>query len=384
MTAMREKYPGGKAVSVSIGGQKTLELPPRVFRGRLTGMLFDRDKTFLLPSALRGITELARYYDEHPGLHVLVVGHTDATGDAAYNVKLAEARARSLEAFLTDDVDAWLGSYRAGQPAGKAWGAIEDQHMLTALAGYDGNIDGKLGRESKAAVKRFQAGEGIAQTGDLDAATRRALVTKYLATDSTTLPAGTPVTVHGAGPHHPEDDGDDEESRRRNRRVEIFLSEGPIDPAPGAPDGPERDEWVARSSETVDFATAPEDLVELEIGWGTELVERLPDDFVLTLSGEGVTPLAKRKREAAHRDGLALFAFRFIDASKALTLEASGGGKRVTLWQEQRPGTFEADVEWVGAIDELVGEAAETAPNDPPLHAGRFPDDVRVDLRGVV
>ena len=44
----------GKAVSIHIGSATRIELPPLIYRGRLVGMLFDSDKTFLLPAAILG------------------------------------------------------------------------------------------------------------------------------------------------------------------------------------------------------------------------------------------------------------------------------------------------------------------------------------------
>src|SRR5258705_10998055 len=120
---MPTRYQGKHALKVSIGTPTTVELPPQVFRGRLVGMPFDIDKTFLLPGAMRGIRELKRYYDEHPETEVLVVGHTDSTGDPGYNVKLSRERARAMASFLRDQVDDWLANYQAGKPAGKPWGA---------------------------------------------------------------------------------------------------------------------------------------------------------------------------------------------------------------------------------------------------------------------
>ena len=86
----------GKPISVSIGSPHHVELPPTVVRARLVGMLFDSDKTFLLPSAIRGIRELKQLYDRYPGSQVLVVGHADKKGDASYNRTLSEERARQI------------------------------------------------------------------------------------------------------------------------------------------------------------------------------------------------------------------------------------------------------------------------------------------------
>ena len=94
----------GEPVSVTIDHKTVVELPPRVFRARLVGMLFETNKTFLLPSAMHGVRGLRRYYDQHPGLSVLVTGHTDTAGSTAYNQGLSDERATTVAAYLTEHV----------------------------------------------------------------------------------------------------------------------------------------------------------------------------------------------------------------------------------------------------------------------------------------
>jgi outer membrane protein OmpA-like peptidoglycan-associated protein len=212
-------------MTITIGSTKQVELPPRVFRGRLTGFLFDTDKCFVLPGSLSGIKEIKRFYDEHPGLEVLVTGHADKTGDDAHNLTLSEERAASLASFLEDKVDDWMPWYGSGKPAGKRWGIKEDQHMLAALGHYQGPIHGKDDAATRAAV----AAIGGAKDRPIDEATRRKLVEQYMKIDDTTLPAGTKIVTHGCGESHPLA-GDD----AANRRVEVFFFEGPIEPAPPA------------------------------------------------------------------------------------------------------------------------------------------------------
>jgi peptidoglycan hydrolase-like protein with peptidoglycan-binding domain len=345
-------------------------------------MLFDVDKTFLLPGAMRGIRELKRYYDEHPGTEVLIVGHTDSTGDISYNVKLSRERAQAMASFLRDQVDDWLANYRGGKPAGKQWGAVEDQLMLQQLAGYDGNVDGKIGPKTRDAIRRFQDSAGLPGSGDLDDGTRRELVTRYLAQDGTTLPDGTRLTVHGCGPHHPEDKGEDDEARRRNRRVEIFLSDGPIDPTPGAPEGSEYAAWVRASTETVDFQDAPEEVVELDLLWPAELVERLPDDLQLELSGDELARQAKPKSAGVRDEDWVRFEWRWLDRSKKSNLSASGGGKRVELWKDQICGDLAVPVTWVGDLAVLLTEADDDAgAGAEATGAGKIPDDLGAEDR---
>ena len=374
---MPTRYQGKRTLKVAVGTPTTVELPPRVFRGRLVGMLFDTDKTFLLPGAMRGIRELKRYYDDHPGTEVLVVGHTDATGDPDYNVQLSRERAQSMASFLRDQVDDWLASYQGGKPAGKPWGTVEDQLMLQQLAGYDGNIDGKIGPRTRAAIQRFQDGAGLPGSGTMDAGTRRQLVTRYLAQDGTTLPDGTRLTVHGCGAHHPEDRGRGDDARRRNRRVEIFLGDGPPDPPPGAPEGGEYDAWVRASIETVDFQDAPEDVVELDLLWPVELVERLPDDLVLELSGPELTTQSKPGSAGVRDDGWVRFEWRWLDRSKRSNLVATGGGKRVELWRDQVCGDLAVPLTWAGDITALIGEPDDQGDGAiEATGAGTIPDDL--------
>jgi outer membrane protein OmpA-like peptidoglycan-associated protein len=254
-------------VDAPVGTLTTVEVPPRTYRGRLLGILFDTDKTFLLPAAVPGVRELARFYEQHPG-EVLVTGHTDTTGDDAYNQALSRDRAQAIADYLTDDADGWLAWYDAPVWS-KRFGTREDQMMLQTVTDgggapyYAGPIDGIAGAGTADATARFQADHGLAATGALDAGTRRALIAAYMALDGTTLPAGTTILAHGCGEHHPRVDTGDNVNEQANRRVEIFLFEDQIEPA--AADEPpggcaEYDQWVDASVITVDLDAPPAQL----------------------------------------------------------------------------------------------------------------------------
>src|SRR5262249_35504206 len=79
--------PGG--VKISIGVPAVVALPARTYRVRLVGLLYENDKTFLLPPAMHSIRTLKRFYDSHPGLQLLVHGHADRQGSADYNRSLS-------------------------------------------------------------------------------------------------------------------------------------------------------------------------------------------------------------------------------------------------------------------------------------------------------
>ncbi|HLL23523.1 MAG TPA: carboxypeptidase regulatory-like domain-containing protein [Kofleriaceae bacterium] len=243
---------------VPIGAHTVVELPPLIWRGRLRGMLFETDKTFLLPSAMRSIRNLRLFYEDFSDLRVLIVGHADRQGDAAYNEHLSEERARAIAAFLTDAVDAWMRHYQ-GTPHSARWGTREDQHMLSALGYYAGAITDTPTAESSAALAAYQGEHGLAATGTANEATRRALVTEYMGQDGTSLPPGTPIVTHGCGENHPEVATADGAAEQRNRRVEMFLFEGPVEPPPRTPCStcPEYPIWLERTVLTVDLDQDP-------------------------------------------------------------------------------------------------------------------------------
>lgn len=254
-----------KAIDLATGAAHRIKLPPRVLRGRLTGFLFDRNKTFLLPEALKGVRGVANFYAAHPGLKVLVTGHTDTVGPDPANRGLSEERAGSVAAFLTDDVDAWLKHY-GGTAASARWGTREDQYMLSALPHgeapyYAGPASGTLDEATQDATRRFQEAHGLKVDGTPGPITRRALVTDYLAADGTSLPAGTELQRHGCGEYHLAVPTPEDTDEPANRRVEVFFFEGPIEPAPRpkcpAPGCPEYLEWLARTRVTIDFSSPP-------------------------------------------------------------------------------------------------------------------------------
>lgn len=65
-----------------------------------SGILFDVNSSTLRPAAQQNLTDLVASLEEYEGTEVLVVGHTDSTGEAAYNQALSERRASSARTFL--------------------------------------------------------------------------------------------------------------------------------------------------------------------------------------------------------------------------------------------------------------------------------------------
>jgi hypothetical protein len=144
-------------------------------------MFFNTNKTFLLPTALPGIRKLREVYTANSPGELLVVGHADTSGGAAFNDKLSLERAQATIAFLKDDVDTWLAFYSDATPKLKRWGGAEDRMMLVSLPDFDQKPKGED------AVRWFQRTRGLGLDGKAGPETRRQLINEYLALDEAKL-----------------------------------------------------------------------------------------------------------------------------------------------------------------------------------------------------
>jgi OmpA-OmpF porin, OOP family len=65
------------------------------------GIYFDSDKSDLKPESDAALQEMAKLLKQDASLSLLVVGHTDSTGDVEHNMRLSEARAKAVVTALT-------------------------------------------------------------------------------------------------------------------------------------------------------------------------------------------------------------------------------------------------------------------------------------------
>lgn len=65
-----------------------------------SGILFDVNKADLKPDAQASLSKFATSLQNNPETNILVVGHTDSTGTAAYNMQLSQRRAESVKNYL--------------------------------------------------------------------------------------------------------------------------------------------------------------------------------------------------------------------------------------------------------------------------------------------
>lgn len=62
----------------------------------LGNILFQVDKSALLPGGFMAVDKLARFLRKYPERHVLIEGHTDSSGSDSYNIALSQRRANSV------------------------------------------------------------------------------------------------------------------------------------------------------------------------------------------------------------------------------------------------------------------------------------------------
>jgi outer membrane protein OmpA-like peptidoglycan-associated protein len=65
-----------------------------------SGVLFPFDSDVLTPTAQENLRQFAVTMRENPDTHILIAGHTDSVGTAAYNQNLSERRAAAASRFL--------------------------------------------------------------------------------------------------------------------------------------------------------------------------------------------------------------------------------------------------------------------------------------------
>jgi hypothetical protein len=223
-----------QGVTVSTGTGNLVTLFPDIQCVRLRGMFFDTNKNFILPATLDMLKTVKDVFDQGVATDLVIFGHTDTTGTAAINDPLSERRAKSVHAFLRDDVDFWLEQFETSVPESQRWGDLEDFLMLTKTEGFVARLP--LGDP----ISTFQEARGLEADGIAGPKTRRQLITEYMSVDGTTLPPELAVTVIGCGSDFPlDDDGinlDPNPSRPKpdqlDRRVELFFCDGTADDLP--------------------------------------------------------------------------------------------------------------------------------------------------------
>ncbi len=187
----------------------------------IPGITFEFDKSFVRPAVVDQIKMLAAAAGRHPDAKVMIFGHTDKVGPEQYNKALSERRAKSVYAFIVNDVDTWEQLYNQ-----ERWGMRVIQQILQDFGPpYDpGRTDGVKDARTTAAIERYQADRGLAVDGDAGPETRRQMFTEYMTGrhDVMLAPEKFMEPRHmGCGEFSPVDDVEGE--HEPNRRVMFYL-----------------------------------------------------------------------------------------------------------------------------------------------------------------
>jgi len=109
--------------------------PPRLipdkpfpFSNEFPKINFEFDSSFITSDVLAKFASIEKTLKENPRFKIQIVGHTDQVGTGNYNQSLSERRARSVLAYIQNNVDYWEQLYSELEP-GK-WGVRSLKHML--------------------------------------------------------------------------------------------------------------------------------------------------------------------------------------------------------------------------------------------------------------
>jgi hypothetical protein len=222
-----------KPLDVEEGERYLIIVRPRAVVCRFSGLVFDTNKNFLLPGSIPLLKALQRIYTQRPDNKLLIVGHTDTSGEVEYNDKLSLERSQAVEAFLKRDHATWLKRYETSVPESARWGDLEDRQMIGSLPAGDS--------DEEEPVRAFQASRQLEKVdGICGPKTREVLVKEYMTLGPEKLPDTITTTLHGCGEHFPldatglelDESPADGENDPVDRRVELFFFDGAIDPPP--------------------------------------------------------------------------------------------------------------------------------------------------------
>lgn len=72
------------------------------FSGTVSGINFETASAVIRPQSYNLLAEAVRVFKDYPSLHIEISGHTDDDGDDEANMRLSQARADAVLAFLVD------------------------------------------------------------------------------------------------------------------------------------------------------------------------------------------------------------------------------------------------------------------------------------------
>ncbi|HEY0138552.1 MAG TPA: hypothetical protein VGB85_30925, partial [Nannocystis sp.] len=141
---------------------------------------------------------------------------------------------------------------------------------------------------------------------------------------------------------------------------------------------PEYPEWLARSGDPIDFSTDDSEMT-LAIEWSEEVIEQLPEDLTIELSGPRLATRSFALSLASRGGGIARLTFGELQRSQAITLTAKHGDAELLLVRDQIAGDLEQAMVWEHHLEELL-VPAEPEEDGELIASGATPDDAHGEV----
>lgn len=134
---IEEEIPGAKVERIDDGILVTFD--------ENSGVHFETEKYNITASSEVLLTKLANILKEYPDTNVLVVGHTDSSGSAAYNMTLSERRANSVTNYFVGKkglssgrfTTTWFGEDQPVADNGTVEGRAQNRRVNVAIVPND-------------------------------------------------------------------------------------------------------------------------------------------------------------------------------------------------------------------------------------------------------
>jgi outer membrane protein OmpA-like peptidoglycan-associated protein len=134
---IEEEIPGAKVERIEDGILVTFD--------ENSGVHFDTEKYNITSSSEVLLTKLANILKEYPDTNVLVVGHTDSSGSASYNMTLSEKRAYAVTNYFIQNkglsssrfTTTWFGEDQPISDNGTVEGRAQNRRVNVAIVPND-------------------------------------------------------------------------------------------------------------------------------------------------------------------------------------------------------------------------------------------------------
>jgi hypothetical protein len=334
------------------------------------------------------LRELFADIDAVAGKKCLSAAHTDLLPGAPA-LELTQRRAQNLALYLQGDRDGWAKSCMPCQDTD--WQTI--LQWVALRFGYPcdpGPIYDPLHASGRAALRRFRLrynqdfGKKLEELGEIsehdfaafydlyDHWLTRMLEGENLSSKRAKLKFLDPAAV-GCGASFPQAPPREPGfAPPQNRRAELLCFEGDEPNLEMVPPGVHV--YALREFSLSRLQLESKECVLFEVAFSEDIVDALPDDATLELSGPPGPPQVRLLSHGQRTGGSVHYGFDWLDPSTKVTLEAKAGSRKVVLFKDQAKGETGEKLELSGQLEELLADEAP-ADESPLTQAGGLPTE---------